>query len=235
MGINTHPGIAARPLYHGHYRPRVLSRERQASVSQAEQDDALLQRLRDGDNAAFQELISRYNQRLLIVARAIIGDVFAEDVVQEAWTSIYRAIGRFEGRSTLSTWMIQIVSNEAKSRLRKEKRHINIADTEHLPEALAEQRFTSAGHWQLPPARWELDSPERLLEENQLRRCIEKTLTQLPENQKAVFMLRDIEQMPLADIATQLLLSDSNVRVLLHRARMKLLDIVDHFQETGEC
>ncbi len=234
MGINTHPGIAARPRYRGHYRPRVLT-ERQASVSQAEQDDALLQRLRDGDNAAFRDLIARYNQRLLIVARAIIGDVFAEDVVQEAWTSIYRAIGRFEGRSTLSTWMIQIVSNEAKSRLRKEKRHMNVADVEQLPAALAEQRFSPDGHWQLPPVHWELGSPERLLEEDQLRHCIEHTLTQLPENQKAVFMLRDLEQMSLTDIAAQLLLSDNNVRVLLHRARMKLLDIVNHFQETGEC
>jgi len=199
------------------------------------QDDALLERLQSGDNAAFRDLIVRYNQRLLIVARAIIGDVFAEDVVQEAWTSIFRAINRFEGRSALSTWMIQIVSNEAKSRLRKEKRHMNVADTEQLPAALAESHFAADGHWQIPPAHWELGTPERLLEEDQLRCCIEHTLTLLPENQKAVFMLRDIEQMPLSDIADQLLLSESNVRVLLHRARLKLLDVVDHFQETGEC
>lgn len=204
-------------------------------MSQATQDDALLERLQSGDNAAFRDLIVRYNQRLLIVARAIIGDVFAEDVVQEAWTSIFRAINRFEGRSALSTWMIQIVSNEAKSRLRKEKRHMNVADTEQLPAALAESRFAADGHWQIPPAHWELGTPERLLEEDQLRCCIEHTLTLLPENQKAVFMLRDLEQMPLSDIADQLLLSESNVRVLLHRARLKLLDVVDHFQETGEC
>ena len=204
-------------------------------MSQVTQDDALLERLQSGDNAAFRDLIVRYNQRLLIVARAIIGDVFAEDVVQEAWTSIFRAINRFEGRSALSTWMIQIVSNEAKSRLRKEKRHMNVADTEQLPAALAESRFAADSHWQIPPAHWELGTPERLLEEDQLRCCIEHTLTLLPENQKAVFMLRDLEQMPLSDIADQLLLSESNVRVLLHRARLKLLDVVDHFQETGEC
>ena len=204
-------------------------------MSQPIQDNALLERLKNGDNAAFKDLIARYNQRLLIVARAIIGDVFAEDVVQEAWTSIFRAIGRFEGRSTLSTWMIQIVSNEAKSRLRKEKRHMNVADTEHIPAALAENRFAADGHWQIPPAHWELGTPERLLEEEQMRCCIEHALKQLPENQKAVFMLRDLEQMPLGDIADQLLLSESNVRVLLHRARLKLLDVVDHFQETGEC
>ena len=127
-------------------------------MSQVTQDDALLERLQSGDNAAFRDLIVRYNQRLLIVARAIIGDVFAEDVVQEAWTSIFRAINRFEGRSALSTWMIQIVSNEAKSRLRKEKRHMNVADTEQLPAALAESRFAADGHWQIPPAHWELPS-----------------------------------------------------------------------------
>lgn len=204
-------------------------------MSQASQDQALLERLQSGDNGAFKELIVRHNQRLLIVARAIIGDIFAEDVVQEAWASIYRSITRFEGRSALSTWMIQIVSNEAKSRLRKERRHLNVADTEALPAALAEGRFNANGGWQIPPPHWELASPEGLLEEDQLRCCIEHTLKQLPENQKAVFMLRDLEQMPLNDIAEQLLLSQSNVRVLLHRARLKLLDVVDHFQETGEC
>ncbi|GAB3382371.1 sigma-70 family RNA polymerase sigma factor [Spongiibacter taiwanensis] len=204
-------------------------------MSSASDETALILRLQQGDNAAFAELISEHNRRLQIVARSIVGDVFAEDVVQEAWASIYRAIPRFEGRSSLSTWMIQIVSNEAKSRLRREKRHISIGDIDELPAAMAGERFDDSGHWREPPSRWDIATPELMLQEDQLQRCIEHTLTVLPEKQKAVFLLRDVEQSPLEQIAELLGLSDSNVRVLLHRARLKLLQVVDHYQETGEC
>ncbi len=227
--------IAATVLNRGHYTLHPLLQIRPHGVSQYTEDDALVARLRDGDNEAFRQLITRYNQKLTFVARAIIGDVFAEDVVQESWASIYRAIHRFEGRSSLVTWMTQIVSNEAKSRLRKEKRHTSVADIEGLEHSSTDSRFDGRGHWQAPPGRWELSTPDRMLEEDQLRHCIEHTLTVLPDNQKAVFMLRDLEQVPLSDIASSLDLSEANVRVLLHRARVKLMEVIDHYQETGEC
>lgn len=227
--------IAEGTLNRGHYKFQPKLRVRPHSVSENIEDDALLARLRDGDNEAFRLLIAGYNQKLLIVARAIIGDVFAEDVVQEAWTSIYRSIHRFEGRSSLATWMTRIVSNEAKSRLRREKRHVSVADTEIFTHSPTDDRFDSKGHWQDTPGRWELSTPERMLEESQLRHCIEHTLKVLPDNQKAVFMLRDLEQMALADIADSLSLSEANVRVLLHRSRLRLMEVIDHYQETGEC
>lgn len=74
-----------------------------------------------------------------------------------------------------------------------------------------------------------------MLQEDQLRHCIEHTLTVLPENQKAVFLLRDVEQSSLEEIAEILSLTEANVRVILHRARLQLMKIINHYQETGEC
>ena len=204
-------------------------------MSQPIDDQQLIARLKTGDNLAFKELISRYHQKLLIVARAIAGDVFAEDVTQEAWASIYKAIGKFESRSSLSTWMIQIVSNEAKSRLRREKRHNSFGDIDEVRPEIDAECFNDNGHWVNPPSHWDINTPELMLQEDQLRHCIEHTLTLLPENQKAVFLLRDVEQASLEEIADLLTLSEANVRVILHRARLQLMKIINHYQETGEC
>lgn len=204
-------------------------------MSQPIDDQQLIARLKTGDNLAFKELIGRYHQKLLIVARAIAGDVFAEDVTQEAWASIYKAIGKFESRSSLPTWMIQIVSNEAKSRLRREKRHSSFGDIDEVRPEIDAECFNDNGHWVNPPSHWDINTPELMLQEDQLRHCIEHTLTLLPENQKAVFLLRDVEQASLEEIADLLTLSEANVRVILHRARLQLMKIINHYQETGEC
>lgn len=196
---------------------------------------SLLTRLQQGDNNAFRQLISEHHPKMLIVARSIVGDTFAEDVVQEAWASIYRAIGGFEGRSSLSTWMIQIVSNEAKSRLRREKRHDSFGDLDDDGPGIEISGFDAKGHWSSPPRRWDINSPELMLQEDQLKHCIEHTLSTLPDRQKAVFLLRDLEQIALTEIAAMLSLAEGNVRVLLHRARLRLMEVVNHYQETGEC
>jgi RNA polymerase sigma-70 factor (ECF subfamily) len=207
----------------------------ETSVPQSINDPQFIARLQAGDNNAFKSLISTYHPKLLIVARAIAGDVFAEDVTQEAWASIYKAIAKFEGRSSLSTWMIQIVSNEAKSRLRREKRHSSYGDMDEIVPAVDPDNFNSSGHWSNPPSHWDINTPELMLQEDQLRQCIEHTLTVLPENQKAVFLLRDVEQSELSSIAETLIISEANVRVLLHRARLRLTATINHYQETGEC
>ncbi len=204
-------------------------------MSQFINDPKFIARLQSGDNSAFKSLISAYHSKLLIIARAIAGDVFAEDVTQEAWASIYKAIAKFEGRSSLSTWMIQIVSNEAKSRLRREKRHSSYGDIDEVVHSVDPDNFNSSGHWSNPPSHWDINTPELMLQEDQLRQCIEHTLTVLPENQKAVFLLRDVEQIALSEIAETLIISEANVRVLLHRARLRLMATINHYQETGEC
>ena len=191
--------------------------------------------LQTGDQQAFSELVRKYHSQLQIVARAIIGPSLAEEVVQEAWVSAYKAIYKFEGRSSLKTWLYTIVSNGAKTRLRKESRQVRFRDDDEQESYLSGERFASDGHWSNPPVNWDMDTPEQLLQEEQLQACIEKTLLLLPPQQKAAFTLRDIEQQPLGEICNILDTSNSNIRVLLHRARLKLMQVIDRYRETGEC
>ncbi len=195
--------------------------------------------LRAGDHGAFSALVRRYHRRMLVIARAIAGDVWAEEITQEAWVSIFRALPAFEGRSSLQTWIFTIVKNEARTRLSKESRFVQLDanPASPLPDSLGllQERFREDGHWQEAPAAWHIDSPSSLLEEEQLRRCIHHTLTVLSADQRAVFTLRDLQQMEMEDICNILDLSHSNVRVLLHRARLTLMQVIDRYQETGTC
>ena len=205
-----------------------------SAQSAPEPDIALLQKQ---DHTAFSALVARYHRPLVAVARSIIGDSLAEEVVQEAWVSIYRALPGFEGRSSLKTWVYTIVGNEARSRLRREKRIVALEDLGGDSDIsyLDSNRFKTDGHWDTPAPDWHIESPDQLLEEQQLQNCIEITLDQLSPNQKAVFTLRDLEQQSLDEICNILQLNDSNVRVLLHRARLKLMQVIDRYQVTGEC
>jgi RNA polymerase sigma-70 factor, ECF subfamily len=202
-----------------------------------EDESRIIQRLIAGDNAAFCSLIAQYQQLMLSIARAIIGDAFAEDVVQEAWVSIHKNIAKFEQRSSLKTWMLTIVSNEAKARLRREARQVSLdqLDGETPGSYLDGANFKADGHWQNATPSWNNESPDSLLEEKQLQKCIAKTLLLLPANQKAAFILREIEQQSFDEICTILQVSAANVRVLLHRARLTLMQVIDRYQETGTC
>jgi RNA polymerase sigma-70 factor, ECF subfamily len=197
--------------------------------------DDFLEQLKAQNQEAFSKLVKFHHRQMIHVARAIIGEAQAEEVVQEAWGSIYRNLTKFEGRSSLKTWMFTIVSNGAKTRLRKESRQVLMADVEGSMSGLSEDLFGSDGGWSRPPPKWDVSSPDQLLEEDQLQDCIEKTAASLPEQQRAVFVLREIEQQDLSEVRNILELSDSNVRVLLHRARVKLMQVIDRYQETGIC
>lgn len=197
----------------------------------------LIAQLVQGDDRAFRRIIAQYHSLMLSIARTIAGDTFADDVVQEAWVSVYRNIVNFEQRSSLKTWLLTIVSNQAKARLRKESRQISLEqlDGEIPGSYLDSAHFKSNGHWQQSVPQWNNESPESLLEEQQLQHCINRTLDLLPPAQKAAFMLRDIEQQSFEDICNILSVSASNVRVLVHRARLTLMQVIDRYQETGSC
>ena len=122
--------------------------------------------LRAQDHGAFTQLVQQYHAQLLVVARAIVRNAQAEEAVQEAWVSIFRALPKFEGRSTLKTWMYTIVSNAAKGKLRKEGREITVEDVGSVVgDYLSEDRFKSDGHWAGGPTSWHMESPDRILEE----------------------------------------------------------------------
>lgn len=195
----------------------------------------LLKRLRAGERAAFDEWVRNDHEALVRVASAIVGPASAEEVVQDAWLAAIRHLHKFEGRSSLKTWLTSIVVNQAKTRLRKIRREISLDQTEGNVSLFSSDRFDHAGHWAPPPNHWHDESPEALLSHDDFRRCLEKTLETLPEQQRTVLLLRDEEQMPLHDICNILEVSASNVRVLIHRARIRLHAMIEHFEETGTC
>ena len=207
-------------------------------ISSGDDDETqLIARLIAGDDRAFCSLIRLHQNTMLAIARAISGDTFAEDVVQDAWLAIHKNIANFERKSSLKTWIIAIVSNEAKGRRRRESRRVSLDELDgEIPGSyLDAAHFSSDGHWSAPISTWHSESPEQLLEEKQLQQCINKTLNILPATQKAAFILRDIERESFADICIMLEISAANVRVLVHRARLTLMQVIDRFQETGRC
>lgn len=195
----------------------------------------VLDRLQSGEQAVFAALVREYHPKLLSLARAIVGEAGADDVVQEAWVSAYKAIARFERRASLKTWLMRIVINEARSRLRHESRLISLDASPIDDGDPLEYRFLEDGHWADAPVNWDLASPEELLSEAQLQDCLDKNLGAMPRMQKAVISLRDIEGLELTEICNMLAVSESNVRVLLHRARTRVYTMIEHYQETGEC
>lgn len=193
-----------------------------------------LAKLQNGDRQAFSQLVETYHRRLLASARSILNAGDAEDAVQNAWIKAHKALPDFEGRSRLQTWLTRIVINEAKMRLRGGGREVTLDVDDEGRDALAD-RFKESGGWAQPPGRWGVSSPDDLLTSDELAECMRKTLNDLPEKQRLVLELRDMQGEELDDICNSLEVSASNVRVLLHRARTRLFALVDHFQETGEC
>lgn len=207
------------------------------TITTSPDESELIAKLIRGDDLAFRQLIALHHSLMLHIARAIVGDTFADDVVQEAWVSVYKNIANFEQRSSLKTWVLTIVSNQAKARLRKESRQVSLdqLDGETLGSYLDGANFKPDGHWQQSVPQWNIESPDALLEEQQLQHCINRTLNLLPPAQKAAFILRDIEQQSFEDICNILAVSAANVRVLVHRARLTLMQVIDRYQETGSC
>ncbi|MGE9763826.1 RNA polymerase sigma factor [Pseudomonas sp. PDM20] len=198
-------------------------------------DSELLSRLLAGDQQAFRTLVANYQGAMRAVAIAIVGAAHADEVVQDAWLAAVRNLDGFQGRSSLKTWLLTITANTAKSRLRKVRRDVSLDDLPAPHGSLDETRFAADGHWSPAPLAWHEDSPEALLAEDELRLCLEKTLLSLSELQRSVLLLRERQGLELEEICNLLEVSLSNVRVLLHRARLKVFATVEHFEETGEC
>jgi len=198
-------------------------------------DQALLARLRAGEQKAFRELVAAYQGAMRAVAFAIVGTRNADEVVQDAWLAVVRNLDGFQGRSSLKTWLLTITANTAKTRLKHNRREVLLDDIPSPHGSIGDERFSGDGHWLLAPHAWHHDSPEALLTEDELRECLEKTLASLSELQGSVLHLREREGLELEEICNLLEVSLSNVRVLLHRARLKVFATLEHFEETGQC
>ena len=205
-----------------------------AQVNLEYSDAELIQKLIKQDEAAYRYAVKTYHSSMDYLARRIVGEKIADEVVQEAWVSVMRALPKFEGRSKLKTWILTIVSNEAKNRLRKENRHVSLESMSEDTSNLA-GRFDDTDHWADPAAEWGAESPDALISERQLASCLEQAITELPDLQEATLNLKEKQGYSLKEICNILDVSESNVRVLLHRARNRVFQVIDHFQSTGEC
>lgn len=200
-------------------------------------DDArLIQRLLAGEAKAYTQLVATYQSAMHMVAYAIVGSRNCDDVVQDAWLSVVRNLSGFQGRSSLKTWLLTITANQAKTRYKQNRREISLEDLPGPHGTVGDDRFSPVnGHWLVAPVTWHHDTPEALLIENELRECLNHTLLSLSELQSSVLLLRERQGLELEEICTLLEISMTNVRVLLHRARLKVFATLEHFEETGTC
>src|ERR671937_2231549 len=165
----------------------------------------------------------------------------AEEVVQEAWLGVLQQLDRFEGRSSLKTWVLRIVSNRAKTRAVRERRTVPFSalpggDPEAGEPTVDPDRFLPAGHrwaghWASPPASWREVPEERLLSQETLAE-VERAVATLPATQRAVVVLRDVEGLSAAEACQLLGLTEGNQRVLLHRGRSKVRAALEHYLDT---
>ena len=200
-----------------------------------EQEQSLIDGLIRKEDSAYRYAISKYQTSMLRLAYSFVGDKIADEVVQETWVSAMRALPKFESRSSLKTWLLRIVANEAKTRLRKESRLTSLDAMTRNDSSLSD-RYNDSGHWgEKIPIQWDTDSPDELLSTAELKQCMDQLIESLPELQSATLNLRERQNYSLGEICNILDVSESNVRVLLHRARHRLFRCIEHFQATGKC
>ncbi len=215
-------------------RERVGSVAKVALPPPRDDERALIEALRRRDEAAFGQLLDRLHSAMLGVARGYVRSrAEAEDVVQEAWVGVLRGIDRFEGRSTLRTWIFRILVNRARSRARREARSIpfseitgrhddgsgsasDATEIDRLLRAEVERPYTSDAS--------AAPDPEAQFLAGELTSLIGVEIDRLPRRQQQVITLRDIEGWTAAEVCDLLQISDANQRVLLHRARTKVRD-----------
>jgi RNA polymerase sigma-70 factor, ECF subfamily len=202
------------------------------SRAATQQDLALVEALRAGDETAFMMLVERYQPAMLRIALMYVSTrAVAEDVVQDAWVGVLKGLDRFEGRSSLRTWIFRILVNTAKTRGQREARSVPFssvwaADPEVEP-SVDPDRFLSLGHpdspgrWAEPPAGWASTPEERLLSKETLAE-VSRAIDALPPNQREVITMRDVLGWTSADVRNALDISETNQRVILHRARAKV-------------
>jgi RNA polymerase sigma-70 factor (ECF subfamily) len=210
---------------------RVPSTRRPAPVASAD-DLALIARLLARDETAFEELVERHHGALLRLARVFVADAFAaEETVQETWLAVLNGLHAFEARSSLKTWIFQILVNKAKTRGIRERRSVAfsaLVDADENP-AVDPSQFRPDGTWRDAPARWDDQTPERLLLAQEVRAKLQEVIDRLPPAQRAVVTLRDVECLDASEVCNALDITETNQRVLLHRARSRVRAALDQF------
>jgi RNA polymerase sigma-70 factor (ECF subfamily) len=201
----------------------------------------LVDALRRGDEAAFMWLVDEYGPALLRVARMYVPSAaVAEEVLQETWIGVLKGIDRFEGRSSLKTWIFRILTNIAKTRGERERRSVpfsSAAGAAAEEPSVEPDRFLPAGDeraraWALGPIPWE--TPEESLLSGETRDVILQAIEMLPLTQRTVITLRDVDGWTSEEVRNALDITETNQRVLLHRARSKVRGAIERYLNAME-
>lgn len=214
------------------YTPRVHNESGVLDSAESELVGALQRR----DESVFTSVVTRYHGALLRLAlthhpsRAV-----AEEIVQETWLAVVQGIDRFEGRSSFKTWLFRILLNRARTRAEREGRTVPFSSLAIEAESdggpsVPDDRFVPAehpewaqwaGHWMVAPKSWG-ESPDQALISRETRALIDAAVSALPPGQRQVITLRDMEGWPSEEVCNVLQISETNQRVLLHRARSRV-------------
>lgn len=206
-------------------------------------DQVLVTALRRGDEAAFGWLVDRYSSPLQRLARSYVATpAAADDVVQDTWLAVITGIDRFEQRASVKTWLYRILMNVARTKGVKEHRNIPFAslgpELESDEPAVVPTRFQgprdrTPRHWAAPPVPWDEEPEERLMAGETLS-VVATAIQQLPPNQQSVITLRDVDGWSADEVCNALGLTETNQRVLLHRARSKVRQTLEaHFEDAN--
>jgi len=226
-------------------RPLTLRLESALRVVETEplagsdpEDSRLLEALRSGDEDAFAELVRRHHGPLKRFARGFgASDAVAEEIVQETWLAVLQGVDSFEGRSSLKAWLFGIVKNQARRRSPRERRSApfsSLPAEERAGPVVDPDRFQGPdaawpGHWAAPPRPW--DDPHRRLASLEARAHLRRAIGALPERQRTVVVLRDVEGLDSEEVCELLELSEGNQRVLLHRARAGVRNALEGYMD----
>ena len=199
-----------------------------AQVETSAEEHELLGRLRAGDERAFEALVERHYPTMLAVARHYVSSrAVAEEVVQEAWLGVLQGLDRFEGRSSLRTWILRILVNKAKTRGARDARTVPFASLAPVGDeaAVDPERFRGphepyTGGWRVFPANWK--AADQLVEDRETIRVAMRAIAELPLTQQTVIRMRDVEGYSAEEVCATLDVSEANQRVLLHRARSRV-------------
>ncbi len=214
------------------------------SAAVVKEDVALVVRLRQGDEMAFDELVTRHHSALIRMAMGYVADrEVAEEVVQDTWMAVINGLDLFEGRSSLRTWIFGIMIHKAKDRGVREKRYMTFSSFESVDddgeETIDPSRFHQsgewAGHWAFPPQPWDDQTPEKLLASQQAVNAMNKAIEALPQTLKDVLILRDVQCVEAKEACDILKITETNLYVRLHRARERVRQAVEIYLEGRQC
>lgn len=184
----------------------------------------LLQRLRAGEEQAFVVLVRRYHDSMIRLASSFVPSrAVAEEVVQDTWMGVLRGIGGFEGRSSFRTWLFRILVNRARTAGAREGRSIAIGAA---GPAVDQSRFDAAGAWAAPPEQW-IEAIDDRLRAGKMAHRIRSAIEELPSRQREVVTLRDVEGLSSDEVCHVLEITDGNQRVLLHRGRSRVRQVLE--------